>query len=151
MIRTLWAYDAKPQPRVRVVADGSQERNSSSDTYIPVLKLENVMVVLAVIAQEGINLKCIDIKKAFFKGRLHQPVYIWAPPGFATFPDEIWCVLLPIYGLTMPAKIAYQCVSEFFRMLGFDYFIGDWRLEGPGIRYPYPEHTDSPDWRRMAP
>ena len=25
------------------------------------------------------------------------------------------------------------------------------RLEGPGVHYPYPDHTDSPDWRRMAP
>ena len=25
------------------------------------------------------------------------------------------------------------------------------RLEGPGIRYPYPEHTDTEGWRRMAP
>ena len=40
-------------------------------------------------------------------------------------------------------------------MLGFNHFIGDpclfQRLEGPGISYPYPAHTDSPDWRRMAP
>ena len=55
----------------------------------------------------------------------------------------------------MSAKIFYQCVSEFFRMLGFNHFIGDHclfrGLEGPGINYPYPLHADSPDWRRMAP
>ena len=155
VIRTLWAYDAKPHPRARVVADGSQEQDHGNDTYSPVLKLENVKVVLAVIAQEGLDLKCIDIKKAFFKGRLQQPVYIWAPPGFESFSGEVWCVLLPIYGLTMSAKIFYQCVSEFFRMIGFTHFIGDpclfRRLEGPGVQYPYPDHTDSPDWRRMAP
>ena len=25
------------------------------------------------------------------------------------------------------------------------------RLEGPGIRHPYPEHTGTEDWRKMAP
>ena len=59
-----------------MVADGSQERNTGADTYSPVLKLENVKVVLAAIAQEGLDLNCIDIKKAFFKGRLQQPVYL---------------------------------------------------------------------------
>ena len=40
-------------------------------------------------------------------------------------------------------------------MIGFNHFIGDpclfRRLEGPGINYPYPAHTGSPDWRRSAP
>ena len=50
VLRTLWVYDAKPQPRARLVADGSQEEASGAETFSPVLKLENVKVVLAVIA-----------------------------------------------------------------------------------------------------
>ena len=68
---------------------------------------------------------------------------------------EIWSVLLPIYGLTISSRLFYQCVSEFFRSIGMGHFMGDpclfRRLEGPGIRYPYPEHTDTEDWKRMAP
>jgi hypothetical protein len=96
VLRTLWVYDAKPQPRARLVADGSQEDASDDETFSPVLKLENVKVVLAVIAQEQMELKMIDVKKAFFKGRLHKPCYIWAPDGRAAFPGEIWSVQLPI-------------------------------------------------------
>ena len=155
VLGTLWAYDAKPKPRARLVADGSQEDTAGVDTFSPVLKMENVKVVLAVIAQERMDLRLIDIKKAFFKGRLHQPCYIWAPEGFATFPGEIWSVQLPTCGLSISSRLFYQCISEFFRSIGMTHFMGDpclfRRLEGPGIVHPFPEHTDSEDWRRMAP
>ena len=39
---------------------------------------------------------------------------VWAPPGFASFPEEIWCVLLPIYGLTMSAKIFLSMCERLF-------------------------------------
>ena len=68
VLGTLWAYDAKPKPRARLVADGSQEDTTGVDTFSPVLKMENVKVVLAVIAQERMDLRLIDIKKAFFRG-----------------------------------------------------------------------------------
>ena len=101
------------------------------------------------------DLRLIDVKKAFFKGRLHQPCYAWAPGGFAAFPGEIWSVQLPIYGLSISSRLFYQCMSEFFRSIGMTHFMGDpclfRRMEGPGIEHPYPEHTDSMDWRRMAP
>jgi hypothetical protein len=120
-----------------------------------VLKLENVKAVLAVIAQERVDLKLIDIKKAFFKGRLHQPCYIWAPEGFATFPGEIWSVQLPMCGLSIRSCLFHQCISELFRSIGMTHFMGDpclfHRLEGPGITHPCPAHTDTTDWRRMAP
>ena len=155
ILETLWVYDAKPQPRARLVANGSQEEQTDDDTFSPVLKLENVKVILAVIAQEQMCVKLIDVKKAFFKGRLHKPIYIWAPDGHASFEKEIWSVLLPIYGLTISSRLFYQCVSEFFRSIGMEHFMGDpclfRRLEGPGIEHPYPAHTDTEDWRRMAP
>ena len=71
------------------MAGGSQEKDSGDDTFSPVLKLENAKVVLAVIVQEQMELKMIDVKKAFFKGRLHKPCYIWAPDGHAAFPGVI--------------------------------------------------------------
>ena len=103
----------------------------------------------------------IDVEKAFFKGRLHKPIYIyiyiyiWAPDGHASFEKEIWSVLLPIYEITTSSRLFYQRVSEFFRLIGMGHFMGGpclfRRLEGPGIQYPYPEHTDTKDWRWMAP
>ena len=105
VLGTLWAHDAKPKPRARLVADGSQEDTTGVDTFSPVLKLENVKVVLAAIAQERMDFRMIDIKKAFFKGRLHQACHIWAPEGFASFPGEIWSVQLPIYGLSISSRL----------------------------------------------
>ena len=90
-------------------------------------------MILAVIAQEQMCVKLIDVKKAFFKGRLHKPIYIWAPDGHASFEKEIWSVLLPIYGLTISSRLFYQCVSEFFRSIGMEHFweilayFEDWR------------------------
>jgi hypothetical protein len=97
-----------------------------------------------------------DVKKAFFKGRFAgRRYFIWAPPGFSTFPSEIWEVLVPIYGLTIFARLWYQCISEFLRQVGFEHYHGDpcllRRLRGSGIVPPYPEHTDCPIWRRAAP
>ena len=94
----LWVYDAKPQPRARLVANGSQEEQTDEDTFSPVLKLENVKVVLAVIAQEQMCVKLIDVKKAFFKGRLHKPIYIWAPDG----QGEYFCLSSIFLGNLVP-------------------------------------------------
>ena len=67
VLGTLWAHDAKPKPRARLVADGSQEDTTGVDTFSPVLKLGNVKVVLAVIAQERMELRMIDIKKGLLQ------------------------------------------------------------------------------------
>ena len=98
VLGVLWAYDAKPKPRARLVAGGSQEDTTGVDTFSPISKMENVKVVLAIIAQERMDLRLIDIMKAFFKGRLHQPCYIWAPEGLRTplYPPMPLYYILPL-------------------------------------------------------
>jgi hypothetical protein len=156
VIKTLWVYDAKPtRRRARLVADGRTDP-TEEDTFSPVARVDSFKLVCAVIAQLRMDMGTADVKKAFFKGRFQgRRYFIWAPRGFATFPGEIWEVLVPIYGLTISARLWYQCISEFLRQIGFVHYHGDpclfRRLCGPGISHPYPTHTDSPDWRREAP
>ena len=138
-----------------MVADGRTD-TTTDDTYSPVGKTTTFKLVCAAITQLGMSLGMADVKKAFFKGRFAgRRYFIWAPPGFSEFPGEIWEVLVPIYGLTISARLWYQCISEFLRQIGFEHYHGDpclfRRLRGPGIVPTYPEHTDSPTWRREAP
>ena len=65
----LWVYDAKLKPHAKLVANGSQECViEEKGTFSSALKLENVKIILVVIAQKQMEFKFIDVKKAFFKG-----------------------------------------------------------------------------------
>ena len=118
IIKTQWVYDAKPtRRRARIVADGRTD-TTTDDTFNPVARTDTFKVVCSVIAQLGMTFGTADVKKAFFKGRFAgRRYFIWAPPGFSSFPSEVWEVMVPIYGLTISARLWYQCISEFLRQL----------------------------------
>jgi hypothetical protein len=159
----LWVYDAHPlgvkltDRRARWVANGARDPEKGEyDTYSPVGQLVTVRVLMAVIQQTQMDLVLLDVGKAFWKGRLNRKaVYMWAAEGFADFEGEVWKILGPIQGLDDSGKTFYQCMSEFMRLIGFKHAHNDpsffRRLRGPGIKYPYPTHTDDPEWRRSAP
>ena len=159
----LWVYDAHPpgvkltDRRARWVANGARDPEKGvHDSYSPVGQLVTARVLMAVIQQTNMDLVLLDVGKAFWKGRLNRKaVYMWAAEGFADFEGEVWKILGPIQGLDDSGKTFYQCMSEFMRLIGFKHAHNDptffRRLRGPGIKHPYPTHTDDPEWRRSAP
>jgi len=52
-----------------------------------------------------------------------KKIYMHAPEGFGE-PNEVWLIILPLYGLTVSSRRFYEALSEFLRAIGFEHFSG---------------------------
>ena len=56
-----------------------------SETYSPVIKPSTIRVVLALVVQEGWDIRQLDVNNAFINGHLQENVYMSQLEGFVDF------------------------------------------------------------------
>jgi hypothetical protein len=110
--------------KARLVARGFLQREGINfdDAFTPVARMESVLLLLTLAAQEGWRVHHMDVKSAFLNGDLKEEVYVHHPPRFA-IPDKEGMVLRlrkALYGLRQAPRAWNSKLDSTLRRMGFE-------------------------------
>ena len=69
------------------------------ETFSPVVCMETIRAILALIPIKGLKIQQMDIKGVYLNGILEEKVYMWQPEGFKDGTDQVCILVKTIYGL----------------------------------------------------
>jgi hypothetical protein len=126
--------------KARLVARGFVQRKGIDfdETFASVARMTSMRIVMAIAAQEGMELQQIDVDQAFLNGLLDKEIYMHQPPGFQDkdHPNWVWLLLKSIYGLRQASRIWQETLHAALMELGFTQLESDPCVY---IRYPQGE------------
>jgi hypothetical protein len=90
------------------------------EVYAPVSKHTTLRALLAIVAQQDLELHQLDVKTAFLNGELEGEIYMQQPQGYEQGGPNIVCRLLrTLYGLRQAPRAWYQCLKKVLENLEF--------------------------------
>lgn len=97
------------------------------EIFAPVLKMESVRILLALITMYDMEFVQGDVKTAFLYGPLEETVYMRQPPGFEEKGKENWVCRLrkAVYGLHQAPRAFYLHISKVLDEAGHKSIHGD--------------------------
>ncbi len=99
--------------KARLVAKGFKQRDGIDfdEVFAPVSKYANLRALLAVAAEQDLEVRQLVIKTAFLNGVLDEDLYVAQPPGYATGSERTLCHLRrALYGLRQAPRCKWQTV-----------------------------------------
>ena len=129
-IKTKWVFKKKLGPdgsvktfKARLVAQGFSQKLGIDyeETFSPVVRFESVRTVLALSAQNNLDVHHMDVQSAFLNGELSETVYVTQPEGFAIKGKEhLVCKLQKsLYGLKQSPKCWNNQLDNYLKSLNF--------------------------------
>lgn len=103
-----WVFKNKPKAdgtlkskRARVVARGFQAKPGLDyhETFAPVAAATTIRIIFTITVKMGLKLTSADFVAAFQNAKLDTTVYFRPPPGLQCGDDEVWELLMALYGL----------------------------------------------------
>nr|GEX38785.1 hypothetical protein [Tanacetum cinerariifolium] len=85
------------------------------ETFASVARLEAIRIFLAYAAYMGFTIYQMDVKSAFFNGKILKEVYVQQPPGFecSKFPNHVCKLDKALYELKQAPRAWYETLSNF--------------------------------------
>ncbi|KAI3770544.1 hypothetical protein L6452_01680 [Arctium lappa] len=130
IIGTKWIFKNKKDKdgivirnKAILVAKGyrQEEGIDYDETFAPVARLETIRMFLAFDAYQYFTVYQMDVKTAFFNGKLKEEVYVSQPEGFVDKdrPDYVYFLDKALYGLKQAPRAWYDELSAFLIKYGF--------------------------------
>jgi hypothetical protein len=87
--------------KARLVIKGCSQRPGFdySETYSPVIHMETIRSILAIVPQMDLHIQQMDIKGAYLNGILKEDVYMRQPEGYSDGSDKVCKLVKTLYGL----------------------------------------------------
>ena len=124
-----WVYKEKRNAdgtieryKARLVVKGFHQRPGIDyeEVFAPVSKYSTLRILLAITADQDLEIHQLDIKTAFLNGKLHEDVYIEQPPGYNNGNPDIACKLnKALYGLKQASRAWHHTLKAELESLGF--------------------------------
>ncbi|GJW89409.1 putative ribonuclease H-like domain-containing protein [Tanacetum coccineum] len=109
--------------KARLVAQGhTQEEGINYDEiFALVVRIEAIRLFLAYASYKDFMVYQMDVKSAFLYGKIEDDVYVCQPPDFEDpyFPDRVYKVEKPLYGLHQAPRAWYETLSTYLLENGF--------------------------------
>ena len=128
LVACRWVFTIKRGPdgeiikhKARLVAKGftQVEGVDYTETFAPVSKFTSIRALLALAAQEDLEIHQMDVKSAFLNGDLSEEIYMKLPPGYDAQDGMVWKLKKSLYGLKQASRQWYKRLRQEFADLGF--------------------------------
>ncbi|OWY93963.1 Retrotransposon protein, Ty1-Copia subclass, partial [Phytophthora megakarya] len=123
--------------KIKYNSDGSIERKKArfvvigcqqvrhidfDEIFAPVVRLESLRVLLAIVCIEDLECHQMDVETAFLNGDLTEEVYIKPPQGLDMDGKEEWVCKLhkSLYGLKQAPRAWHKALTSFLQKEGFE-------------------------------
>nr|GEX84157.1 copia protein [Tanacetum cinerariifolium] len=85
------------------------------ESFVPVARMEAIMIFLAYAAHKSFTVFQMDVKTAFLHGSLKEDMYVCQPEGFidADHPSHVYKLIKALYGLKQAPRAWYDELSKF--------------------------------------
>ncbi|OWZ12284.1 polyprotein [Phytophthora megakarya] len=92
------------------------------DVFEPVIRLEFLHVLLAIVCIEDIEFDQMDIEAAFLNGILEEEVFTKQPEGMEAPGKEelVYKLLKGLYGLNQVPRVWHKALTEYLEKEGFE-------------------------------
>jgi hypothetical protein len=101
----------------RLVAQGYSQVEGIDfrETFAPVARLQDIMILLAFVTSKGFKLYQIDVKSVFLNGVIQEEVYIRQPPDFESvkYPDRVYKLSKALYERKQAPRAWYARLKMF--------------------------------------
>ena len=91
-----------------------------NETYAPVIRIETIHTILALVPSKGLKVQQMDVKGAFLNGNMSERVYMRQPDGFNDGTGHVCRLIKTIYGLRQAGQEWNKVYNEQMHKLGFE-------------------------------
>ena len=108
--------------KARLVVKGCAQRPSFdfTDTFSPVVRLETIRAILAIVPIKRLKMHQMDVKGAYLNGILKENVYMRQPEGFSDGTNRVCWLQKTLYGLKQSGREWNKELDRRLKAKGFN-------------------------------
>lgn len=121
----MWIYKIKyrvdgsvERYKARLVAKGYSQKAGIDyqETFAPVVRLDSVKILLAMVTKYDLEMIQFDVKTAFLYGEIEEEIYMSQPEGYSRNRDKVCILDKSLYGLKQAPRAWNKCFTDFLKL-----------------------------------
>ena len=96
-----------------------------TDTYSPVVRLETIRAILAIVPSKKLKVHQMNVKGAYLNGILKEDVYMRQPEGFGDGTNRVCWLQKTLYGLKQSGREWNKELDQWLKDKGFVNLLSD--------------------------